>query len=155
MIRQRRLCSSAFFSLLLLIANDVNALGEYFDGQVIATRRPKAVDSSSFATLMTFFGNVAEGQPIQGIHYLVQDGGFAATGGSWVGITEYLGYIRTAAQQDTCYRATFDARHTTGSAYEFWGSSLVCFHTHSPDCGHCGPGTGDPCVLVVDEEVEE
>lgn len=151
---RRRLVSLLSSGLLLLLARDAYGFGEYFDGGVKITRRPKAVDSAASATLMTFFGNVAEDQPIQGIHYLLEEGGFAAAGGSWVGVTEYIGYIRTPIVHDACYRATLDALHVGGTAYDFWGSSLVCVHLHSPECGHCGPGTGNVCQQGSEEERE-
>lgn len=140
--------------LLLSTTGSAEALGEYFEGGVMANRRLKAVDSSASATLMTFFGNVAEGQLIQGTHHLVEEGGYSVAGGSWAGVTEYIGYIRTPIVQDACYRAFFDAFHSTGTAYQYWGSSLVCVHLHSPECGHCGPGTGNVCQQGIDEENE-
>lgn len=129
------------------------AFGEFFRGDVIATKRVVAVDSASEVTLFTSLGTRADGSNIEGTHYLLDDGNFRAAGGRWFGITQYLGYIRAPRQEGRCYYATFDAFYPTAPIF-IDISPTVCFPEHSPDCGHCGPGTGTPCVEDTQEVPE-
>jgi hypothetical protein len=131
------------------------AFGEFFDGSVGANIRVSAVDSSSYALLMTAAGTVASNTIIKGTHFLLDDGNFRTAGGSWIGITEYVGYIRAPSQEGRCYRATFDAFYPPDPRIYFIAvSPTVCVPFHSPDCGHCGPGTGMPCVEDTQEVPE-
>ena len=130
-----------------------HALGEFFRGAVMTTQRFRAVDSSSLATLFTGFDTVAHNSVIEGNHLLLDDGNFRAAGGPWIGITEYVGYIRAPSQAGRCYRSTLDAFYPP-DVVGIWVSSLVCIHAHSPECGHCGLGPGNACEQGVDEEKE-
>ena len=132
-------------------SSPVFGFGEFFDGSVKTTRRIAAVDSSSYAILFTAAGTVAQNSVIEGAHFLLDDGNFRAAGGEWIGITEYVGYIRAPIQEGRCYRATFDAFHPSSNAFGIWVSSPVCIHQHSSECGHCGPGTGNVCQQGVEE----
>ena len=126
--------------------NPAYAFGEYFDGSVRTTRRVTAVDSSSHVLLMTAAGIPAWNTIIEGTHLLLDDGNFRVAGGPWLGITEHVGYIRAPSQAGRCYYATFDAFYPSAPIF-IDISPTVCIHEHTSDCGHCGPGTGNPCVL--------
>ena len=126
------------------------ALGEFFLGDVMVNQRPRAVDSSSLATLYTGMGTVSQNSVIQGTHFLLDDGNIRIAGGPWIGITEYVGYVRAPSQEGRCYRATFDAFYPTAPVF-IDISPIVCIPDHSSDCGHCGPGTGNPCTLDTEE----
>lgn len=127
------------------------AFGEFFEGDVVATIRVRAVDSSSYALLMTGAGTISDNSIIKGSHLLLDDGNFRVAGGLWLGITEHVGYIRAPSQEGRCYFATFDAYYPANpSAFLIDISPPVCV-PHSPGCGHCGPGTGTPCTLDTEE----
>ncbi|MEP7012582.1 MAG: hypothetical protein ABJC13_19850 [Acidobacteriota bacterium] len=126
------------------------AFGEFFRGSVGANQRVRAVDSSSVVTLFTASGTVSFNTVIQGTHFLLDDGNFRIAGGPWIGITEYVGYVRAPSQEGRYYRATFDAFYATAPVF-IDISPIVCIPVHSSDCGHCGPGTGNPCTLDTEE----
>ncbi len=140
--------------LALLFAPPVYGIGEYFIALVTITKRVGAVDSSAVATLYTVTGRFADNQEIQGSHTITSSFGGTVAGGSWVRLGEYNGYIRSFSEQGDCYRARVVASHVNGSAGANSGSFEVCFPFHSPDCGHCGPGTGNPCTQLPEDEAE-
>jgi hypothetical protein len=135
--------------VLTAIASKASAMGEYFERFLVINERVGAVDSSAVATLKTFFGGDALNAQIFGTHFIRDAAGFAIAGGPWSGIFEHNSYIRGDAQPDQCYRARFTGRHAGGSANFDIGSSLACFSAHDPTC-ECGPGTGVPCVLILE-----
>lgn len=152
--------SAGRFPLVILVsaflcsAPAAHAFGEYFDARVTVTKRIGAVDSSASATLFTFFGEYAANQEIRGTHTMTDSFGATVAGGFWARLGEYSGYIRTFAEEGTCYRARIVAFHVNGTAGADSGSHEVCFPFHSPECGHCGPGTGNPCSQIVSGEAE-
>ncbi|MEP7013377.1 MAG: hypothetical protein ABJC13_23905 [Acidobacteriota bacterium] len=128
------------------------AIGEHFEGGVMVNQRPRAVDSASEATLLTGMNTVSQNSIIKGTHFLLLDGNIRIAGGTWIGVTEYIGYVRTPSQEGRCYLATFDAYYPPDpNVFGIWGSPIVCVPEHSMDCGHCGPGTGNPCTLDTEE----